>query len=45
MYLRGLHGWKVGRGTAIWQQAKVRVCGFELWPRLNAGPVGDAQRR
>jgi len=28
--------------TAVWLQAKGRECGLELWPRLNAVPVCDA---
>jgi len=29
---------------AVWLQAKVHECGLGMWPRLNAGPVCDAQR-
>jgi len=31
--------------AAVWLPDKVRERGLELWPRLNDGPVCDAQRR
>jgi len=29
---------------AVLLQSKVLECGFQLWPRLKAGPVCDTQR-
>jgi len=30
---------------AVWLQARIRVCGFGLRPRLNSGRVCDAERQ
>ena len=32
-------------GIDVWLQAKIRERRLVLWPRLNAGPVRNAQRR
>jgi len=41
MYLRHY----IGGDQQTAHAAKVRKRGFELWPRLNAVPVCDGQRR
>jgi len=50
MYLYELRGrehynGRPGQRAPMWLQAKVRERGLQLWPRLNDGPVCDAQHR
>ena len=48
MNVHGLREWRhlngrLGLRAAVWLQGKVCERGLELWPRLNDGPVCDAQ--